>query len=347
MKRIVVKIGSSIIAPRGKLDVNLVRAIVKDILAVEAKGAQVVVVSSGAIACGLDKLGYRRRPPDIHSLMAISSVGQIILMDVFGAKFKKYQRTCAQVLLTDEDFDVRQRFMNIRKTIDRLLAMKIIPIINENDVISYDEIRVGDNDRISARVADLIGAQLLVMLSDVKGLLKQDTVVKVVPRIDESIKALVRKEAKTHTAGGMETKLIAADIATSSGIKTAIVYGREKSVLARLVDQEHVGTIFLPAEKLLNARKRWIAFSKKVKGKIFIDAGAKEAILNRGKSLLGVGIIASEGLFKKGDAVHVVDQAGKLLGCGLANYDGESLKSAREKRLAKEVIHRDDFVKAP
>ncbi|MFH1767609.1 MAG: glutamate 5-kinase [Candidatus Omnitrophota bacterium] len=346
MKKVVVKIGSSVLAPAGKLDSSLIHRLVKDILSVEQKGGRVILVSSGAIACGMNCLGYKRKPQDLSILSAISSVGQIVLMDVFNAKFSKYKRRCAQILLTWDDFDNRRRFMNIRSTIEKLLEMNIVPIINENDVVSHEEIRFGDNDRLSALVADLIAAEALIILSNVEGLFDGTNILKEVRKMEEKITSLARKERITHTSGGMNSKLLASGIAMSSGIRTTIAYGRKKDVISRIVNGEALGTLFLPAEKRHKARKRWIAFSKKPKGKIFIDKGAQEAVLFKGKSLLAVGIINAEGKFKQGDAVVVVDSAGELLGYGLVNYDSETLCNHREKKFEKEVIHRDNFVAA-
>ncbi len=346
MKKIVVKIGSSIIAPGGSLDSSLINAIVKDVLRVEKKGFKIILVSSGAIACGLNALGHKRKPNDIHYLMAISSFGQIALMDVFNDKFKKYKRRCAQILLTWDDFDSRKRFINIRKTIDKLLSIDIIPVINENDVVSYEEIRFGDNDHLSALVADLTGAEQLIVLSDVEGLLKEEKLVREVSRIDSDILSLAREEDKTHTTGGMLTKLQAAKVAVSSGIKTIIAYGRNKEVIYRILQGERIGTLFLPSGIRDKARKRWIAFCKKPKGTIFIDQGAKDALMNRGRSLLGVGIVKVEGSFKKSDAVLISDTEGIILGSGLVNYSFEELKGKKQKKFEKEVVHRDDFVKS-
>ena len=345
MKKIVVKIGSSVIAPKGELDLKLVSNLVKDILLVEKKGYKVILVSSGAIACGLNRLKLKTRPKDMHTLMAISSLGQIILMDVFNAKFKKYKRMCAQVLLTWDDFDARKRFMNVRKTIEKLLEIGAIPIINENDVVSHEEISIGDNDRLSALVADLISAEKFIILSDVEGLLDGDKLVKQVSQIGREIKTLVKKQDKVHTKGGMDTKLEAATKANLSGIKTIIANGRKKDVISRIVKDEDIGTLFLPCQKIEKSRKRWID-SKQTKGTITIDDGAKEALLNRGKSLLAVGITEVTSGFNKGDAVIVVDAEGITLGCGLVNYSSDDFKEAKTKRFEKEAIHRDNFVKA-
>jgi len=343
-KKIVVKIGSSIITPKGKLDSDLVSRLVKDILLVERGGYKVILVSSGAIACGLNQLKLKKRPKDMHTLMAISSLGQIILMDVFNAKFKKHKRICAQVLLTWDDFDNRKRYMNIRKTIEELLAIGAIPIINENDVVSHEEIGIGDNDRLSAFVADLIGAEQLIILSDIEGLLDGERLVKEVAQIDDKIRALVKKQDKTHTKGGMDTKLQAATKANLSGIRTIIANGRKKDVISSIVKGEGMGTLFLPSQKIERSRKRWID-SKQIKGVVVIDDGAKEALLNKGKSLLGVGITEVRSKFNKGDAVIIVDSQGEALGCGLVNYSSDDFKSTKNKRFEKEVIHRDNFVK--
>ena len=340
---IVVKIGSSVIAPKGKLDKALISRLVKDILSVENKGYKVVIVSSGAIACGLNQLKLKKRPKDTHMLMAISSLGQIILMDIFNAQFKKYKRICAQVLLTWDDFDNRKRYMNIKKTIDKLIDLDAIPIINENDVISHEEIGIGDNDRLSGFLADLVTAEQLIILSDIDGLLDQERLVKVVTKIDDKIRSLVKKQDKSHTKGGMDTKLAAATKANLSGIRTIIANGRENKVISRIIKGEAVGTLFLPSQRIEKSRKRWID-SKKIKGEIAIDEGAKVALLDKGKSLLGVGIVKVISDFNKGDAVSVT--SGNLsLGFGIVNYSSVEIRESKKKKLEKAVIHRDNFVK--
>jgi glutamate 5-kinase len=344
MRKVVVKIGSSVIAPSGKVSLDVVSRIVRDIVEVEKSSCRVIVVSSGAIACGLNKLEYKKKPQEMYSLMAISSLGQIVLMDIYAGEFKKHRKLCAQILLTWDDFDNRKRFLNARSCINNLLNLGVIPIINENDAVSFEEIRFGDNDRLAALVADLMQADILIILSDVNGLIEDGKVIGVVPKIDSRILRLAKKEDKIFTAGGMRAKLEAAKIATSSGIKTIIANGHLKRVISRLLRGEAIGTYFYPAQKIKEARKRWIAFGKKIKGRVYIDEGAKQAILFRGKSLLSVGIIKVEGDFKKKDAVEVLDIKGVLLGCGLINYSSDELYGVKGKRLEKEVIHRDNFV---
>ena len=343
--KVVVKIGSSVIAPGGRIDPSLIDKIVRDILKAEERGFKIILVSSGAIACGLHALGYKKRPYDIHSLMAISSLGQINLMNIYVGKFKKLDKFCAQILLTWDIFDSRKRFLNARYTINKLLSMGVIPIINENDAVSSEEIKFGDNDRLSALVGDLVGAETLIMLSDIEGLIGDKKVIKKVPFIDAKILRLAKREDKVFTTGGMLTKLEAAKIAASSGIKTVIANGKSKSVISDIVKGKEIGTLFMPLEKVGRARKRWIAFSKKVKGKVYVDEGAKEAVLHKGKSLLSVGIVKVEGEFKQNDSVEILDMDNNILGCGIVNYSYEKLKEHNLEKFDKEVIHRDNFVK--
>lgn len=346
MKKIVIKIGSSIIAPAGKISYKLIADFIDDIVVTESLGYKAIIVSSGAIACAAAKLSLNKRPADIHSLMALASTGQISLMDAYSAAFSKHKRHCAQILLSWDDFDSRKRFLNVRHTIDKLLAMDIVPVINENDAVTDEEIKFGDNDRLSALVADLTAADILVILSDVKGLMdKAGNVIDTVLKVDPKIYSLISTKKGSFTCGGMSTKLDAAKIVNASGIKMVIADGAQNSIVSRIAKGEAIGTTFLASQEVNRARKRWIAFSKKSKGKIYVDNGAKEAILNRGKSLLGVGIIKAEGEFKKHDSVCVVDEEGGMIGCGLSNYSSEELKAHRSKKFEKEIIHRDNFVK--
>ncbi|MFA7115015.1 MAG: glutamate 5-kinase [Candidatus Omnitrophota bacterium] len=344
MKKVVIKIGSSVIAPSGKLDAGLIENIVKDIITLEAKGYKVVIVTSGAISCALEKMGYKRKPNDMHSLMALSSIGQIKLMRVFSEKFKKYKRFCSQILLTWDDFDNRKRFFNVKETIEKLFVMKVIPVINENDAVSYNEIRFGDNDRLSALVADLICADRLIILSDVEGLLADGKVLHEVREMSAQTFALVKQKKETHTSGGMLTKLQAVGIAVSSGITAYIAYGRTKNIISKIMKDEAIGTKFYPLQKACRARKRWIAFGKKPKGSICVDEGAKTAILEKGKSLLSAGIIKVSGKFSKNDAVHIIGKDGALIGYGIVNYDSGDI--VIKSKLRNEVIHRDNFTSA-
>jgi glutamate 5-kinase len=249
------------------------------------------------------------------------------------------------MLLTWDDFDNRKRFLNARATLKHLLSMNIIAVINENDAVSCDEIKFGDNDRLSALVADLVNADLAVILSDVKGLLDENKLVPCVEKVNAAVFNLVKQKKGTFTAGGMHTKLEAASIANAAGTNLVIASGREKNIISRLAAGESVGTIFLAADTVEHARKRWIAYSKKTKGKIVIDDGAKEALLNKGKSLLAVGILTIEGEFKEKDAIEIYDVESRLIGCGLITYSSDDLKNLRVKKFDKAIIHRDNFAR--
>jgi len=345
MKKIVIKVGSSLIAPSCNIDKNFISKIVKEILDVEKLGYKTVLVSSGAIAFGLNKLGYREKPQDKYTLMSIASIGQVLLMDSYIEEFSKYNKLCAQILLTWEDFDDRRRFLNLKSTIEKLLNFGVIPIVNENDAISFDEIKFGDNDRLSALVADSISAEILIILSDVEGLIdKENRLINVVPFMDSKILNLAREKRSSLTSGGMKTKLEAAKIATNSGIITVITCGYIDNVILKILNKENIGTTFLAQKNIDKAKKRWIAFSKRAKGKIYIDDGAKDAILNKNKSLLCAGIIKIEGEFQKKDSVCVLDKEGNLLGCGLVNYSSLELKEFKNKKFEQELINRDNFV---
>lgn len=345
-KKIVVKVGSSVIAPGGKINSTRVKNIIDAIVDLDKRGVKTVLVSSGAIACGLALLEYKKRPQEIHSLMALASLGQVLLMGVYNQKLKKHKKLCGQVLLTWDDFNERKRYLNARCTIEKLWKLGVIPIINENDAISSDEIKFGDNDKLSALVGDLIGANLLCILSNVQGVFSHGTLINVVEHIDSSIIQCARREKSEFTTGGMVTKIEAAKIATQAGITTVIANGKIKGIITKIVEGKHLGTVFLPHKALTRAKKRWIAFGKKVRGRIYVDKGAKEALMERGKSLLACGIIKVEGQFLKHDAVEVVDAGGYQVGRGLIEYASADLIGARTKYFEREVIHRNNFVKS-
>ena len=344
-KRVVVKIGSSIIAPFGKIDIKIITQLAKDISYLKSKGVNLALVSSGAVACGLGSLGFRRRMKDLNTLMAAASLGQVMLMDIYAGIFKKYKISCGQILLTWDDFDNRRRYLNARATINKLFSLGVIPIINENDAISTEEIKFGDNDHLSALVADLIGADTLIILSDVEGLSHNGKIIRVVDDINENILKMAKKENKEYTCGGMFTKIQSAKIAVSAGIRTVIALGKKKGVIRDIANGYNVGTEFVPTKVISRSRKRWIAFGKLVKGKLYIDKGAQEAIINQGKSLLFVGVKKVEGKFVKADAVDVLNEEGVVLGRGLVNYSSQELKTKNRHQLKEEVIHRDNFAK--
>ncbi|MBM3249821.1 MAG: glutamate 5-kinase [Candidatus Omnitrophica bacterium] len=345
-KRIVVKVGSSLMsAEKGRLDTALIREITHQVAGLVKEGREVVLVSSGAIAMGMSILNLESRPKELSQLQAAAAIGQHELMDLYRRFFKDENLTCAQVLLTWEDFDNRKRYLNAKNTLSTLLKLKSVPVINENDTVSTDEIRFGDNDRLSALVATLANADLLVILSDVDGLLDRDkTVVRVVEKITLQIKALACPTKGRTCVGGMVTKIEAAGIATNSGIPCVIANGRRRDIITSCAKEAQVcGTLFLPKDIYLAARKRWIAFGTKTKGKITVDQGAKRALLDN-KSLLSVGVTAVSGSFASGSTVSVIDQEKNEFARGKVSLSSEQLEKVKGERTEKEVIHRDNIV---
>lgn len=344
-KRIVIKIGSSLFYTGKELDMLRLFAIVStisELIKIEEK--EVIIVSSGAIALGMNSMKLKSRPKGLSLLQAAAAIGQNILMDNYSEYFRKYGITCAQVLLTRDDFDNRQRYLNAKSTLLTLLKLRIAPVINENDTISTEEIKFGDNDRLSALVAVLINADLLIILSDVDGLLDNDK--KVIPLVDEitaQIKALACPTNKKPCIGGMITKIEAAKIAMNSGIPCVIANGRKQDIiLSGLNAPEKFGTLFIP-KKSLTARARWIAFGTKPKGKILVDDGARNALLNK-KSLLSVGVTGREGNFETGDIVSVIDSRNCEFARGKAAVASKQIDKIKGERYDKEVIHRDNIV---
>jgi glutamate 5-kinase len=305
------------------------------------------LVSSGAIASGCAYLKIKTRPRDIVSLQATAAVGQSLLMQAYNDLFRRGGRLSGQVLLTWEDFNERRRYLNAKNTISELLEKGIIPVINENDVVAVDEIKFGDNDKLSALVANLIEADLLVILSDVDGLYKTENrkteIIPLVEEINSDIKKLVSDEKGDLCVGGMTTKLEAVKIASEAGIPSIIANGKKENILLEIIQKKAVGTFFLPKKSNLVARKRWIAFGAKPKGYVVVDDGACEVLLKRGKSLLSPGIIEVRGSFKKLDIIGILDKFNREFARGRVECDSEQLKEIKGKRFHKEVIHRDNL----
>jgi glutamate 5-kinase len=348
-KRIVIKIGSSLFFRKAQpagigLDFNILQGIVQQIIKLIDEGKEVIIVSSGAIALGMSLLKITSRPKELSRLQAMAAIGQHELMDAYRQFFKKSRLNCAQVLLTYDDFSNRERYLNARNTLATLLKLNIVPVINENDTVSTDEIRFGDNDRLSALVASLVSADLLIMLSDVDGLLDTDKkVVKVVSKIDQEIKKLACPTDKATCVGGMITKIDAAKITVDSGIACVIANGQKAGVIAEIADDPGSnGTLFMP-EKRLDERQRWIAFGTKPKGKVSVDEGAGRALLAK-KSLLSVGVISTEGIFEPGDIVSIIDKNGNEFARGKICLSCRQLDKVKGTRTDKEVIHCDNIV---
>lgn len=345
-KRIVIKVGSSLLYPeKTKLDCSLLGDIVGQIADLVKEGKEVIVVSSGAIALGMNILKLELRPKELSYLQAAAAVGQHELMNVYRKFFGEREVNCAQLLLTWEDFDDRRRYLNAKNTLLTLLKLKSVPIINENDTVSTEEIKFGDNDRLSALVSTLIGADLLIVLSDVDGLLDKDkTVIRLVEKITAQIKSLASATNRKTSVGGMITKIEAAGIAVDSGIPCVIANGRKKDVILSCANEPaSAGTLFLPKKGFLTAKERWMAFSAKPKGRIIVDDGAKQALINK-KSLLSVGVVSVEGNFNSGDIVSVRDSQHYEIARGKVGVASRELDKIKGTRFDKEIIHRDNIV---
>lgn len=345
-KVIVIKIGTRVITDTdGRLDLSQIENLVTQISALKVKG--IVVVTSGAIGAGMAELGLKKRPKAIAELQACAAIGQGRLIEAYAQAFKKKGRIAAQILLTADDLRSRIRFLNARNTMLKLLEEGVIPIVNENDTVAVEEIKFGDNDKLSALVTNLVQADLLVVLSDVDGLYnKYGKVVERVTHITKEIEDLCGK-ASTMGTGGMRSKLDAAKIVTRAGIGMIIANGRRPGVLT---DIGSAGTYFEPHSEGLSAKKRWLAFFTRPHGSIVVDKGAEEALCRKGRSLLARGITGVKGTFKAGDAVNIIGHDGKKIACGLVNYSSseleriKGLKSAEiENKTTDEVIHRNNM----
>lgn len=350
IKRIVIKIGSSVIATyQMKPRTAHLRSLVEQVCLVQKKGIEVVIVSSGAIVFGMGELNQKKRPLDLASLQTLAAVGQIVLMDRYHAFFKRKRVNCAQVLLTWDDFHDRGRYNNARNTFQVMLKRGIVPIVNENDTISTDEIKFGDNDKLSSLVACLIEADLLLILSDVEGFYDcKDGGKKVFEEIREitgDIESAALGTAKKHISkGGMSAKLEAIKMATHSKIPCVIAKGETENVLLRVLGGDRIGTFFVEKEGKILAKKHWISFSAKPKGVLVVDDGAKAALVKGGRSLLLPGIVSWEGHFNVGDVVIVHDQSGDEIARGVMNYSTADLSRIEEKKGRHEVIDCDDLV---
>jgi len=313
------------------------------------QNVSVILVSSGAIALGMGELGFKRRPADVVSLQALAAVGQAALMKVYSEIFFAQELKCAQVLLTWDDFDNRIRRNNARQTLMALLDHGVVPVINENDTVSTEEIKFGDNDKLSAFVASLVGADLLVILSDVDGLYdpaaKERTVYDEVKEITPEIAGLAQGtlHGEQVSRGGMSAKLDAIKVVAHAKIPCVIASGATEDVLRRIVSGEQVGTFFLEKGEKLIARKHWLAFVAKPKGILTVDDGAREALMQKGRSLLLPGVVAWDGHFKGGDVVLVCDKEGKEIARGITNYSISDLHKLTDRRGKKEIIHCNDL----
>lgn len=362
IKRIVVKVGSSTLShSTGKLNIDQMEKLARQLVDLHNSGREVILVTSGAQGAGIGKLGLPRKPKTIPKRQAVAAVGQGLLMHMYEKLFSEYGIIVAQVLITREDIMDRNRFLNARNALNALLQLGTVPIINENDTIATDELKFGDNDTLSAMVASLIEAELLLVLSDIEGLYtgnpKTDDNARLIPEVLEincEIEKLAGGSGSKLGTGGMATKIQAARIATNSGIPMIIAHGKKEKVITRIINGEQLGTLFMPKDSRLHSKKLWIAIGSSIHGKIFIDEGAKKALQEEGKSLLPSGVIDVFGDFEMGHTVGVY--FGDLeIGRGVVNYSSvETLKIMGKKtgQIEKilghkdfdEIIHRNNFV---
>lgn len=349
IKRIVIKVGSSLIATN-KLRPRHVflESLARQISYLHRRDIDVVLVSSGAIALGLGQLKKHTRDLDLSYLQASAAVGQTVLMEKYAELFKARKQTCAQILLTHEDFDNRKRHTNARATFNALFDAGVIPIVNENDTISTEEIKFGDNDRLSVMVANLIKADLLVILSDVEGFYNADKKVMGEVSITEELYKMAGGSSKRLLCkGGMKAKLDAIHMASHSRIPVVIASGHTKDAIKRVVVGERIGTYFIEKNERMLDRKWWISFVSKDKGRVKIDDGAKKAILSGGKSLLLPGLVDMSGDFKKGDIISVIDLKGHEIARGVSGFSKSHIQQMKDTGQSKgqsELIHVDDLV---
>lgn len=362
IKRVVVKVGSSsIIYPTGRPNLSQMEQLARQLADLHNQGKEVLLVTSGAIGVGQHRLGYTRRPRTIPEKQAAAAVGQGMLMHMYDKFFGEYGVAVGQILLTREDFSDRKRFLNARNTMYTLLRQGVVPVINENDTVAVEEIKLGDNDNLAALVATLVDAELLILLSDIDGLYDADPrknsgarLIAEVHEITPELEALSGGAGTPVGTGGIVTKLQAARIAMHSGIVTVLASSSEKDVVRRVVAGEPLGTVFWPCSRL-EKKKCWIAYGSTVHGRIYVDEGAARALLENGKSLLPSGIIRVEGSFEMGNTVSICDPAGKEIARGIVNYSSaevERIKGIQTREIARvlghkdydEVVHRNNLV---
>ena len=368
LRRVVVKVGSGIIAPTGRLDLLVIERIAKDVTALRDTGFEVVLVVSGAVAAGYLGMGRDQPPTAVVERQAAAAVGQYQLMTMFASEFEKCDTVVAQLLMMQDDIEDRRRFLSARHTLQELLSRGVLPIINENDPLADDEAKIGDNDHLAALVTSLTTADLLVILSTVAGVLRfgdgenetadgDRALTEVISTIEvgSEIDDHITDDQSETGVGGMRAKVRAARLASDWGVPTVIASGKEPGLLARVVSGEEVGSLFVPGVKRLTERKRWIAIRTRSRGSIVVDDGAKRALVERGASLLPIGIAEVEGDFGIGARVDLVDGSGEAFAVGLVSYSASEIRRMKGRqsgefqevlgyRYVEEIIHREDLV---
>ncbi|MCD6487278.1 MAG: glutamate 5-kinase [Syntrophobacterales bacterium] len=361
-KKILVKIGSGVLTGHDGLDLDIIGNLVDEISEYSKKGFHFVIVSSGAIASGMNRMGFRESLKSLPQKQAAAAVGQGRLMRVYSNAFGRHGLVTAQILLTMSDLTDRQRFLNTHNTLLTLMEWGVTPIINENDTVSVDEIKFGDNDNLAAIMTNIMEADLLINLTNTEGLYDRDprktgdpTLIPLVTEITAGIKKAASSEASTVGMGGMKSKVIAAGKVTASGIPCIIAHGKKTGILNDILSGGETGTLFLPMTQHLKSKKCWIAFTLRSRGKICIDKGAENAITNQGKSLLPSGIIRIKGDFQMGDPVTCINEDGVSIAKGLVNYSSSDINRVKGLKTSKikqvlgdkpydEIIHRDNMV---
>ena len=361
VKKVLIKIGSAVLTGADGLDLAIIEQLVAEMAGLKNKGYQIIIVTSGAIASGKHRMGITGPLKSIPQKQAAAAIGQGRLMRVYANAFGAHGIYVAQTLLTMSDLTDRKRFLNIRNTLSTLVEWGVIPVINENDTVAVEEIKFGDNDHLAAMMANLIETHLVINLTSTDGLYDRNPALsseaRLIPLVTEftdEIEGAATAETSAVGLGGMKSKVMAAKKVTACGIPYIIAPGKEKGVLEAIFAGEEKGTLFLPASQHLNSRKYWIAFTLRPRGRLFLDEGAKKAIVEEGKSLLPSGIISAEGIFAAGDAVSCVDREGMPIATGLVNYSSEEIGRIKGLKTSEveqtlgykdydEVIHRDNL----
>ncbi len=356
VKRIVVKLGTGVLTSGvGVLDQDRINGICSEVAALRAKGIEVILVSSGAVGLGMGRLGLTKRPKDLASLQACAAIGQCILVNTWQQGMTPHDLNVAQILLTREDLRARSRHDAVLRTIERLLATGSIPVVNENDTVSAEEIKFGDNDTLSAQLASVSRAELLCILSTIEGLLDMKgsgKVVSHVAKITPEIEAMASGTTSPTAVGGMVSKLSAAKIAVRAGCAVIIASGRDPSIVRRLIGNSGEGTYFAPRAVPIQSKRRWLALQDRAKGQIQVDPGAERVLINSGRSLLPAGIEAIKTEFLKGDVIQISNREGKIFARGIAEQDSTTMRNAQNetkdtsqpKKRQKCAVHRDNLV---
>ncbi|MFA5626946.1 MAG: glutamate 5-kinase [Thiohalomonadaceae bacterium] len=362
-KRLVVKIGSALLTNNGRgLNLEGISLWVEQMATLRTQGIEIVLVSSGAVAEGMSRLGWSRRPQAVHELQAAAAIGQMGLVQAYESRFKNFDLATAQILLTHDDLSNRKRYLNARSALLTLLELGVVPVVNENDTVVTDEIRFGDNDTLAALVANLVEADLLVILTDQSGMYDKDPrsyvdaiLLHEVQAGNPALEDMAGGSAGALGRGGMLTKVRAARLAARSGAKTVIAYGHEDDVLGRIVAGDILGTLFVPDLEPMLARKRWLAGHLQLRGKLVLDDGAVRVLRDSGRSLLAVGVKAIEGYFVRGEMVSCVDESGREVARGLVNYNADETRKLKGRPSGQiqellgymgeeELIHRDNLI---